>query len=187
MTLRQGSGQDRDWRADVLKFWFALEPEQWWKTDPALDHRIKQNFLKLWFEKRQLPAEIFLTDPLTAAAGVILFDQFPRNMFRGQADTYATDPLALAITKGAVERGLDKELAPEERKFLYMPLQHSENLDDQNRAVLLFSEIGDDEQIKYAKHHRAIIERFGRFPHRNAVLGRASRPDEIAAAADKPW
>jgi len=176
-----------DWRADVLEFWFGLQPEQWWKTDPALDHRIKQTFLKLWFEKRQLPAEQFLPDPLTAAAGVILFDQFPRNMFRGQAESYATDPLALAIAKGAIERGLDKDLAPDERKFLYMPFQHSENLEDQNRAVLLFTELGDDHQLGYAKHHRAIIERFGRFPHRNAVLGRASRPEEIAAGADKSW
>ena len=176
-----------DWRADVLRFWFGLEPEQWWKSDPALDHRIKQNFLRLWFEKRQLPPENFLVDPLTAVAGVILFDQFPRNMFRGQPEAYATDTLALAIARGAVGRGLEKELAPEERKFLYMPFQHSENLDDQNRAVLLFTELGDEHQLGYAKHHRAVIERFGRFPHRNAVLGRASRAEEIAAAADKPW
>lgn len=176
-----------DWRADVLKFWFGLRPEQWWKTDPGLDHQIKQNFLKLWFEKRQLPAEAFLTDPLTAVAAVILFDQFPRNMFRGDAQTYATDPLGLAIAKAAVDRNLDEELAPEERKFLYMPFQHSENLDDQNRAVLLFTGLGDDHQLGYANHHREIIEKFGRFPHRNSVLGRPSRPEEIAAGADKPW
>jgi uncharacterized protein (DUF924 family) len=176
-----------DWRADVLKFWFGLKPEQWWKTDRALDHRIKQNFGKLWFEKRQLPADTFLTDPLTAVAAVVLFDQFPRNMFRGDAEAYATDPLALAISKRAVERKLDDELAPEERKFLYMPFQHSENLENQNRAVLLFTELGDDHQLGYARHHREIIEKFGRFPHRNAVLGRPSRPDEIAAGAEKPW
>ena len=176
-----------DWRADVLKFWFGLKPEQWWSGGGELDHRIKENFLKLWFEKRRLPVEQFLTDPLTAVAGVILFDQFPRNMFRGAADAYSTDTLALAIAKGALERGLDKELSPEERKFLYMPFQHSENLEDQNRAVLLFTELGDNHQLGYAKHHRDIIERFGRFPHRNAVLGRPSRPNEIAAGADEPW
>jgi uncharacterized protein (DUF924 family) len=176
-----------DWRADVLKFWFGLKPEQWWNGGPELDHRIKQDFLKLWFEKRQLPAEAFVTNPLTAVAGVILFDQFPRNMFRGHADAYSTDPLALAIAKKALVRGLDKELPPEERKFLYMPFQHSENLDDQNRAILLFTELGDDHQLGYARHHRDIIERFGRFPHRNAILGRPSRPEEIAAGADKAW
>jgi len=176
-----------DWRSDVLKFWFGLDSKQWWKADPALDHRIKQSFLKLWAEKRQLPADSFLTDPLTALAGVILFDQLPRNMFRGHADQFATDHLALAVAKEAISNGLDEELQKDERKFLYMPFQHSENLDDQNRSLLLFSEIGDDEQIEYAKKHRDIIERFGRFPHRNAVLGRAPRPDEIAAGNLVPW
>jgi uncharacterized protein (DUF924 family) len=170
-----------DWRADILKFWFGLEPRQWWNGGPELDHRIRQNFLQLWTEKRQLPVGAFLSDPPTAVAGVILFDQFPRNMFRGQADAYSTDHIALAIAKGAVNKVLDEPLAKEERKFLYMPFQHSENLNDQNRAVLLFTEMGDDEQIGYAKRHRAIIERFGRFPHRNAILGRAPRPRETAA------
>ena len=176
-----------DWRAAVLKFWFRLEPKQWWSGGADLDQRIKQNFLKLWFEKRQLPVDSFLADPLTALAAVILFDQFPRNMFRGTADAYATDTQALAIAKGAVAKDFDEELTKDERKFLYMPFQHSEDLDDQNRAVLLFTELGDEHQLGYAKHHRDIIERFGRFPHRNAVLGRASRPDEIASGADKAW
>lgn len=176
-----------DWRADVLKFWFGLDPAQWWDGGPGLDHRIKQNFLKLWWDKRQLPVETFLTDPLTAAAAVILFDQFPRNMFRGSADAFATDQNALAIAKGAIEKGFDKELAHEERKFLYMPFEHSEKLDDQNRAVLLFTELDDEEQIAFAKKHRDIIERFGRFPHRNAVLGRVPRSDEVEAGNVVPW
>ena len=170
-----------DWRADVLKFWFALDPGQWWNGGADLDRRIKDRFLKLWTEKRQLPVDAFLTDPLTAAAAVILFDQFPRNMFRGHADAYSTDHLALAIAKGAIRLGLDEQLAKDERKFLYMPFQHSEKLDDQDRAVLLFTALGDDHQLGYAKRHRAIIERFGRFPHRNAVLGRSPRPGEIGA------
>jgi uncharacterized protein (DUF924 family) len=176
-----------DWRADVLKFWFGLKPEKWWDGGTELDRRIKSDFLELWFDMKQLPVDSFLADPLTALAAVILFDQFPRNMFRGHADAYATDANALAIAKGAVDRGLDKELAPDERKFLYMPFMHSEKLEDQNRAVLLFTELRDDHQLGYAKHHRDIIERFGRFPHRNAILGRASRPEEVAAGADKPW
>ncbi|HEX5258032.1 MAG TPA: DUF924 family protein [Sphingomicrobium sp.] len=176
-----------DWRADVLKFWFGLEPAQWWNGGPELDHRIKQNFLQLWREKRRLPVDAFLIDPQTAAAAVILFDQFPRNMFRGAADAYSTDTLALAIAKGAVARGFDKELTRGERSFLYMPFQHSEHLEDQDRSVLLFTALGDDHQRGYARQHRDIIERFGRFPHRNAILGRASRPDEIAADADEPW
>ena len=186
MTLRQGSGQS-DWRANVLKFWFGLDPKQWWKTDLALDHRIKEKFLKLWAEKRQLPADSFLTDPLTALAGVILFDQFPRNMFRGHADQFATDHLALAIAKGAVDRQFDEQLEPKERGFLFMPFQHSEKLDDQNRGVLLFTELGDGEQLGFARKHRDIIERFGRFPHRNAILGRTPRAEELAAGEVTPW
>ena len=176
-----------DWRADILKFWFELSHDDWWGGSAELDQHIKKRWLKLWAEKRQLPVGAFLTDPLTALAGVILFDQFPRNMFRRHAEAYSTDQLALGIAKAATKEGFDKDLAGEERKFLYMPFQHSENLDDQNRAVLLFTELRDDEQLKYAKHHRDIIERFGRFPHRNAILGRASRADEVAAGADKPW
>ena len=176
-----------DWRAEILKFWFGLDSKQWWKADPELDHRIKQDFLKLWFEKRQLPAEHFLTDPLTALAAVVMFDQFPRNMFRGNAEQFATDPLALAIAKGAVDRGFDDELQPKERGFLYMPFQHSENLADQDRSVLLFTALGDDYQLGYAKKHHDVIARFGRFPHRNKMLGREPRPAEVTAGDVFPW
>jgi uncharacterized protein (DUF924 family) len=175
------------WVSDVLKFWFGLDAKQWWKSDAALDHRIKQRFLKVWAEKRQLPVEAFLDDPLTALAAVILFDQLPRNIFRGHADQFATDHLALAIAKGAVDKGFDDQLEPQERGFLYMPFQHSENLDDQNRSLLLFTRLGDDYQLGYAKKHHDVIERFGRFPHRNAMLGRAPRADEIAAGDVFPW
>jgi uncharacterized protein (DUF924 family) len=89
--------------------------------------------------------------------------------------------MALAIAKDAIDAGFDDQLAPDERKFLYMPFQHSENLEDQNRAVLLFTELGDEQQLGYAKKHRDVIARFGRFPHRNAILGRAPRADEAAA------
>jgi len=176
-----------DWRADVLKFWFGLTYDEWWKGGSEIDHRIKQRFLKLWAEKRQLPVESFLDDPLTALAGVILFDQFPRNMFRGHAEQFATDHLALAIAKDALEKGFDENLQQQERGFLYMPFQHSENVADQNRSVLLFTELGEAEQLGYAKKHRDVIERFGRFPHRNAILGRAPRPEEVAAGEVVPW
>ena len=176
-----------DWRADVLKFWFGLTYDDWWSGKPELDHRIREQFLKLWEAKRQYPAESFLGDPLTALAAVILFDQFPRNMFRGHADQFSTDHLALAIAKAAVDARLDDALEHDERKFLYMPFEHSENLDDQNRSLLLFTGLGDGEQVKYARLHRDLIARFGRFPHRNAMLGRAPRPDEIAAGDVVPW
>ena len=176
-----------DWRSNVLKFWFGLKPEQWWRGPPELDEQVRDRFLDLWKEKRQLPPESFLDDPLTAAAAVILFDQFPRNMFRGHAEQFATDHLALAIAKDALEKGFDENLQQQERGFLYMPFQHSENVADQNRSVLLFTELGEAEQLGYAKKHRDVIERFGRFPHRNAILGRAPRPEEVAAGEVVPW
>jgi uncharacterized protein (DUF924 family) len=177
-----------DWRADLLKVWYGLDPKQWWTGGPELDHTIKQNFLKLWHDKRQLPAEAFIDDPLTALAAVILFDQFPRNMFRGNAEQFATDHLALAIARAAVDKGSDEELKKEERGFLYMPFQHSESLADQDRALLLFTALGDGDQLQYAKKHRDVIARFGRFPHRNQMLGRAPRSDELAAGDDVfPW
>lgn len=176
-----------DWRADVLKFWFGLGHTDRWGGGAQLDHRIRQNFLKLWGEKRQLPVEAFLVDPLTALAAVILFDQFPRSMFRGHADQFATDHLAMAIAKSAVDKDFDKELDRKERGFLYMPFQHTENLADQKRSVLLFTELGDEEQLGSAKKHHDVIERFGRFPHRNMMLGRTPRPDEIAAGEVVHW
>jgi len=176
-----------DWRSDVLKFWFGLEPERWWKADAELDADIRRRFLKLWATKRELPATSFLDHSLTALAAVILFDQFPRNLFRGHAEQFATDPLALAIARAAVDRHLDDELEPEERGFLYMPFQHSEDLADQRRSLAMFTALGDDYLLGYAKKHHDIIQRFGRFPHRNAMLGRAPRADEIAAGKVVPW
>ena len=175
------------WVGDVLRFWFGLEPERWWKADPELDDEVRRRFLKLWAEKRELPLPKFLGHPLTALAAVILFDQFPRNMFRGHAEQFATDHLALALARAAVGRGLDDQLEPHERGFLYMPFQHSEDVADQRRSVGLFTALGDDYLLGYARKHHDVIERFGRFPHRNAILGRAPRPDETAAGKVVPW
>lgn len=176
-----------DWRGEVLKFWFGLDQAQWFKVDESLDHRIREQFLRLWQEKQALPPETFLLDPLTALAAVVLFDQFPRNMLRGHADQFATDSLALAVARGAVERGLDAKLDSDERAFLYQPFEHSESLDDQRQSVLLFTALGDPMYLNYARKHHDLIVRFGRFPHRNAMLGRAPRPDEIAAGDVNPF
>ena len=176
-----------DWRAEVLRFWFGLDPDRWWKADPELDDAIRERFREMWADKRRLPVSSFTADPLTALAGVILFDQFPRNMFRGHAEQFATDTLALGIAHAAVDAKLDDRLEPEERGFLYMPFQHSEDPADQRRSVALFTALGDDFLLGYAKQHHAIVERFGRFPHRNAILGRAPRPQELAAGDVVPW
>ena len=174
------------WPDEVLDFWFGLTPEQWWRDD-SLDPVIRERFGELWEEQRTQPASSFLGSPREALAAVILFDQFPRNMFRGHADQFSTDPLALAVARAAVDQELDAPLEPQERGFLYMPFQHSEDLADQNKSVLLFTKLGDEYQLKYAKLHHDVIERFGRFPHRNKILGREPRPDEIAAGDVVPW
>jgi len=176
-----------DWRDEVLAFWFGLAEEQWWKADPALDARIRERFHALWEEQRENVPEAFLGSARDSIAAIILFDQFPRNMLRGHADQFSTDPLALAVAKGAVERGLDEAMSPAERGFLYMPFQHSENLEDQRRSVALFTALGDDYQLGYARKHHDVIERFGRFPHRNKILGRPPRPAEVEAGDVVPW
>jgi len=176
-----------DWARDVLAYWFALDPALWWTADPEHDAEVRERFEDLWATERQrLPAD-FLGTPDDALAAVILFDQFPRHMFRGDAESFATDPLALAIANGAIEKGWDEQLSKDLRAFLYMPFQHSEVLDDQERSLLLFTALGDADMLRYARLHHDVIARFSRFPHRNKMLGRAPRPDEIAAGQVVPW
>lgn len=176
-----------DWIGDVVRFWFGQANETWWQSDPAFDEEIRERFLDLWEEKRQLPVHCFLGHPLTALAAVVLFDQFPRNMFRGQADQFSTDHLALQVAQAAVDKDFDDELDPRERGILYMPFMHSERLADQQRSVQLFTALGDDYQQGFAQKHHDVIKRFGRFPHRNTLLGRAPRADEVAAGDVFPW
>ena len=171
----------------ILTFWFAHGWDDWWTPNPAFDHEIRDQFLPLWEEERENVPEHFLGDPESAVAAVILFDQFPRNMFRGHADQFSTDPLALAIARGAVGRGFDDGMTPERRGFLYMPFEHSEDLADQRQSLLLFTALGHAEQLDYAKKHYAVIEKFGRFPHRNAMLGRKPTALEAAAGEVVPW
>ncbi len=176
-----------NWTDEVLSFWFGLDPEQWWRPDDGLDVLIRERFEALWEEQRTQPVESFLESAREALAAVILFDQFPRNMYRGHADSFATDHLALGVATQAIERELDESLSQQERGFLYMPFQHSEDMDVQQRSIALFTTLGDAEQLRYARLHHDVIERFGRFPHRNATLGRAPRPDEVAAGEVVPW
>jgi uncharacterized protein (DUF924 family) len=176
-----------DWQEDVLHFWFGMEPEQWWKADPALDAVVRERFETLWEAERGNLPNAFLGSARDAIAAVILFDQFPRNMFRGHADQFSTDPLALAVARAAVERKLDEAMTPAERGFLYMPFQHSESIAAQRRSLALFTALGDPDQLGYARKHHDVVARFGRFPHRNAILGRPPRADEIAAGEVVPW
>jgi len=171
----------------VLDFWFALGWEDWWRADSELDADIRKGFEALWEEQRENVPEHFLGSADEALAAVLLFDQFPRNMFRGHADQFSTDPLALAVAKGAIARGYDDGMTSDRRGFLYMPFQHSENLRDQVQSLLLFTALGDDRQLPYARKHHDVIQRFGRFPHRNAILGRKPTAMEQAAGEVVPW
>ncbi len=181
------SGPANAWAGDVLDFWFSRGKRDWWRGSAEFDAEIKERFGIEWARQSRRQVEDFLGDAETALAAVILFDQMPRNMFRGHADQYSTDHLALAVAKGAIERGHDDGMAPERRGFLYMPFQHSEDLKDQVQSLLLFSALGDAEQLGYARKHHEVIEKFGRFPHRNAVLGRKPTAMEAAAGEVVPW
>ncbi|MFL6852296.1 MAG: DUF924 family protein [Sphingomicrobium sp.] len=162
----------------VIQFWCdELTPEQHWKKDPALDRHITERFGKVRDEVLRTKAKAWRDTPETLAAAIILLDQFSRNMFRGNARAFEADSLALELCKEALERGWVDKLPKPLPSFMLMPLQHSENLNDQQRAVGEFRH-RDPLNYKYALLHRDQIKRFGRFPGRNRALGRVSTPEE---------
>jgi uncharacterized protein (DUF924 family) len=175
---------------EVLDFWFGREGEpeygqfrdEWFRKDPAFDARVTEQFADLYEEAAGGNLEGWRNDAVSCLALVILLDQFPRNMFRGDGRTHAEDGRALGASKYAVEHALDRELPAFQRMFLYMPFMHSENTDDQRRSVELFErlagEVGAPDVVSYAVAHRDIVEQFGRFPHRNEILGRETTPEE---------
>ena len=179
----------RGWAEELLHFWFAeLRPEQFWTRDDALDAEIVLRFLPVWQAHLTGPAAVFLRDSQTTRAAVLLFDQVPRNAFRQNPRAYASDPLARQIAAAGIDLGWDEGLSLIERQFLYMPFMHSEALTDQDRSVALFAGLGDPATTEFAESHRAMIAQFGRFPHRNVVLGRESTPAELKAiAAGNAW
>jgi uncharacterized protein (DUF924 family) len=162
-----------------LKFWFEqTEPDQWFKKNPAFDASIRERFLSLHEVLVSCENHCLLADAQTALAAVIVLDQMSRNMFRDTPRAFATDPQALWVAEAAIALGFDTGLTKDQRMFLYLPFEHSEDRQSQARAVALMASLGDAEQSKWAEAHRAIVDRFGRFPHRNGILGRASTPEE---------
>lgn len=178
-----------NWAEQLLHFWFVDHGfADWFKGGEAFDEAVTARFAEWREALRELPAGQFLADPHTALAAVILFDQVPRNAYRATAEAFATDHLALAIARMAVAGAFDAGLSRDERLFLYLPFEHSEDMDDQRESVRLISQLGDSNLLQFAQSHLAMIERFGRFPHRNAALGRADRPGEAdAVAAGNSW
>jgi uncharacterized protein (DUF924 family) len=163
--------------ADVVAFWRAAGPKKWFEKDAALDDEIRRRFLALHEAAAAGKLTSWEASSEGALALLILLDQFPRNMFRGQARTFASDPLARAIASRAILNGFDG-VFPDMRGFFYLPFEHSEDLADQERGLTLYKAAGDADGLKWAGVHADIIRRFGRFPHRNAVLGRISTPEE---------
>ncbi|WP_026874002.1 DUF924 family protein [Inquilinus limosus] len=173
---------------DVLTFWFEQSgKDRWFSGDAGFDAEIRARFLTLQEEAAAGRHDDWAASPLGAVALCIVLDQFPRNLFRGTPRAFATDPQALATAKAAVEQGFDKDpaLTDDHRLFLYLPFEHSEDLADQQRSVeLQTAGLSDPGYIDYARRHLAVIERFGRFPHRNLILGRITTPEEEAYLAE---
>jgi len=175
---------------EVLSFWFGREDEPgygefreaWFRKDEGFDREVRERFGPLYERAASGELDGWREDARSCLALVICLDQFPRNMFRGDGRTHATDAKAVDTANHAVERALDRELSPFQRMFVYMPFMHSESLEDQRRSVELFERLaekpGAPDVTSYARGHMEIVERFGRFPHRNEILGRETTPEE---------
>lgn len=176
-----------EWVDDVLHFWFKqFGPAEWFAGGAHVDALCREHYLPLWSKLAQASPTQACSDcaahPKTALAAIIVYDQFSRNMFRKTPEAFATDPQALALSKEAVAKGYDKDCTDPEKLFLYMPHMHSESLADQDAVVGLIEAMGNHDgkntAVEFAKEHRDIVAKFGRFPHRNALLGRKDTPEE---------
>lgn len=174
---------------EILDFWFGREGEpgygefrdEWFQKDEEFDRQVRDRFLEDYERASRGEYDGWQQNPESCLALVILLDQFPRNLFRGDARTHASDDKALDISREAIQKGFDRKMPPFQRHFLYMPFMHSEDLEDQQRSVALFHQLageGGPDVTEYAERHRDIVERFGRFPHRNEILGRETTPEE---------
>lgn len=164
----------------VVTFWRKAGPKRWFKKDPSFDQKIREQFL---ITHQAAEMEKLASWELSAEGALgllLLLDQFPRNMFRGTSRAFANDALARQVATRAIKRGFDKKTPRELRSFFYLPFEHSESLADQVRGLKLYRSAKDKENVRWAKLHHDIIKRFGRFPHRNEILGRPSTHEEIA-------
>lgn len=164
---------------DVLDFWFGREVKPlWFKKSSEFDREIEQRFVDTYYQAAAGELSNWRDRPRDCLALIIVLDQFPRNIFRNTPRAFATDERAVELTKYGLDRNYQQDLSIDERAFLFMPLMHSENKQDQQQCVELFSKLGKENSFKFAIKHREVIDRFGRFPHRNQILGRESTPEE---------
>jgi uncharacterized protein (DUF924 family) len=164
----------------LIDFWFSDEAKRYWfRSTRAFDKRLTDSYADIWEQAKKGVLDDWQRTAEGSLALVIVLDQFPLNMFRGTAKSFSTEALSLTVARGAIERVFDKELPTNQKSFMYMPFMHSEDLADQALGVEYFSQPGLESNIRFAKHHFGIVERFGRFPHRNKILGRESSTAEI--------
>ena len=164
----------------VLEFWRAAGHDRWFKPDPGFDEEVRERFVSAHWAAADGKLTNWENTADGALALIIVLDQFSRNIFRGTARAFATDPQAREVARRAMARGFERDVEPALRTFFYLPFMHSENLADQEYCLALYRELGEAEGIEYAEIHRDVIRRFGRFPHRNKMLGRSSSAEEIA-------
>ncbi len=165
---------------EIIEFWFEeIEPAQWWKKDEAFDQLIRERFAGVHAKAVRGELSGWRKTPEGRLAEIIVLDQFSRNMFRGKPESFAYDQQALQLAQEAIEVGADRDLTPAQRSFLYLPFMHSESLAVHKQALELYQKNGIRTNLDFEIKHKRIIERFGRYPHRNAVLGRVSTPEEI--------
>lgn len=173
--------QPPDDAADLLEFWFSGEvSRRWFRSTAQFDEVLRRRYEPLVVAALQGDLREWAASPRGALALVLLLDQLPLNIYRGQARSFAGETLAREVAATALEQGWERQLSEKEKAFLYIPFMHSEDLADQQRAVALYRAAGLEGNLRWAEHHCNIIRRFGRFPHRNAILGRESTPEELA-------
>lgn len=164
----------------IIEFWYSEKMRQrWFSSTPELDAEIRSRYESLWIQAGKDELDDWKASPEGCLALVIVLDQFPLNMFRAEAKSFSTEQKAVACSKYCISQGFDRKITQDRVAFLYMPLMHSENIADQDLAVTLFEQANLPNSLHFAKHHRELIRRFGRFPHRNRILGRNSSTEEI--------
>ena len=179
---------------NILTFWFGTSDmaadigkrDVWFKATPSFDRRLGEDYSDIHRQAASGELDHFLEGPEDCLALILALDQFPRNIFRGTPEAFETDARARDVARHALDCGYDRHFSPQPRKFIFLPFSHSEFLDDQERAVALYASLNDEKSLESATGHRDAIARFGRFPHRNRVLGRTCTPDEESYLEDPP-
>ena len=165
----------------LIDFWFSEEASKhWFNSTHEFDQRLLADYGTVWQQAKEGQLQQWEETAIGSLALVILLDQIPLNIFRGKPDSFSTEAQSIVVARAAIGQGFDTELSVPQKSFLYMPFMHSENIKDQALALQLFDKPGLEDNLRFSKHHHDIVARFGRFPHRNAILGRDSSPDEIA-------